>query len=232
MTNYSTAASTSQAMVSSLFKSMYMQMAAALTLTGITAFFLARSEAFMYYLMNNPSIIWIALFAELGVVILLSARVMRMSITTATLMFILYSVLTGVTFTTIFLAYDLSTIATTFFVTAGTFFSMSLIGYLTRMDLSRIGNLLYMMLIGLLIATIVNIFVASSTLHWVITYAGVLIFTGLIAFDTQKLKEIFMEYGSADESGQKLALMGALTLYLDFINLFLYLLRIFGNSRD
>lgn len=232
MTNYSTAASTGQAMVSSLFKSMYMQMAAALTLTGITAFFLARSEAFMYYLMNNPSIIWIALFAELGVVILLSARVMRMSITTATLMFILYSVLTGVTFTTIFLAYDLGTIATTFFVTAGTFFSMSLIGYLTRMDLSRIGNLLYMMLIGLLIATIVNIFVASSTLYWVITYAGVLIFTGLIAFDTQKLKEIFMEHGSADESGQKLALMGALTLYLDFINLFLYLLRIFGNSRD
>ena len=121
MTNYTTAASQTQAMVASLFKSMYMQMAAALTLTGITAFFLSRSEAFMYTLFNNPSLIWIALFAELGVVILLSARVGRMSITTATLMFILYSVLTGVTFTTIFLAYDLGTIASTFFVTVKKF---------------------------------------------------------------------------------------------------------------
>lgn len=232
MTNYTTAASQTQAMVASLFKSMYMQMAAALTLTGITAYFLSRSEAFMYTLINNPSLIWIALFAELGVVILLSARVGRMSITTATLMFILYSVLTGVTFTTIFLAYDLGTIASTFFVTAGTFFTMSLVGYITRMDLSRIGNILYMMLIGLVIATVVNIFVASTTLHWIVTYAGIVIFTGLIAYDTQKLKEMFMEYGTADENGQKLALMGALTLYLDFINLFLHLLRIFGNSRD
>jgi FtsH-binding integral membrane protein len=89
-----------------------------------------------------------------------------------------------------------------------------------------------MMLIGLVIATVVNIFVASTTLHWIVTYAGIVIFTGLIAYDTQKLKEMFMEYGTADENGQKLALMGALTLYLDFINLFLHLLRIFGNSRD
>ena len=210
-----------------------MQMAAALTVTGLTAYFLSQSEAFINYLFTNPSLVWICLFAELGVVMWLSARVMHMSMGSATLLFILYSVLTGVTFSTLFLVYDLGTIATTFFATAGTFFVMSLVGYVTKMDLSRVGNVLYMMLIGLVIATVVNIFVASSTLYWVITYAGVLIFVGLIAFDTQKIKHLFLEYGSADEVGQKLSLLGALTLYLDFINLFLFLLRIFGgSSRD
>lgn len=233
MTNYTTAQSQTQSMVSSLFRSLYMQMAAALTVTGLTAYFLSQSEAFINYLFTNPSLVWICLFAELGVVMWLSARVMHMSMGSATLLFILYSVLTGVTFSTLFLVYDLGTIATTFFTTAGTFFVMSLVGYVTKMDLSRVGNVLYMMLIGLVIATVVNIFVASSTLYWVITYAGVLIFVGLIAFDTQKIKNLFLEYGSADEVGQKLSLLGALTLYLDFINLFLFLLRIFGgSSRD
>lgn len=207
-------------------------MAAALTLTGLTAYFLSQSVDFITYLYTHPSLVWICLFAELGVVLLLSARVMRMSMSAATLLFILYSVLNGVTFSTIFLVYDLGTISTTFFVTAGTFFAMSLVGYVTKMDLSRIGNVLYMMLIGLLIATVVNIFVASSTLYWITTYAGVIIFVGLTAWDTQKLKQIFYDYGTNDESGQKLALLGALTLYLDFINLFLFLLRIFGGSRD
>ena len=232
MTQFTTAEAQSQSMIASLFKSMYMQMAAALTLTGITAYFLSNSYDFMYFLYNNPSMLWIAFFAQLGVVIWLSSRVMRMSMATATLLFVLYSVLTGVTFTTIFLAFDLGTIASTFFVTAGTFFAMSVVGYVTKMDLSRVGNVLFMMLIGLVIATIVNIFVASTTLYWIITYAGVIIFVGLIAYDTQKLKQIFLEYGSNDETGQKLALYGALTLYLDFINLFLFLLRIFGGSRD
>ncbi|MBR5132572.1 MAG: Bax inhibitor-1/YccA family protein [Alistipes sp.] len=233
MTNYTTAQAQSQSMIASLFKSLYMQMAAALTLTGITAYFLSQSYDFMAFIFNNPSMLWIVFFAQLGVVIWLSTRVMRMSMGAATLLFVLYSVLTGVTFTTIFLAFDLGTIATTFFVTAGTFLAMSLIGYATKMDLSRVGNVLYMMLIGLLIATVVNFFVASSTLYWIITYAGVIIFVGLIAYDTHKIKQLFLEYGSADESGQKLALLGALTLYLDFINLFLFLLRIFGgSSRD
>lgn len=233
MTNYTTAQSQAQSMLSTLFKSMYMQMAAALTLTGITAYFLSQSEGFWAYLATHPNMLWIAMFAQLGVVIWLSARVMNMSMSTATLLFILYSALTGVTFTTIFLAFDLGTIATAFFVTAGTFFTMSLVGFATKMDLSRVGNVLYMMLFGLIIATIVNIFVASSSLQWIITYAGVIIFVGLIAYDTQKLKHLFLEYGSADESGLKLALLGALTLYLDFINLFLFLLRIFGgSSRD
>lgn len=232
MTNYTTTGAGTQSMVSALFKSLYMQMAAALTLTGLTAYFTSQSQAFWTTLATNPSLLWILLIAQIGLVIWLSARVMRMSIGMATILFIAYSVLTGITLSSIFLVYDMGTIATTFFVTAGTFLTMSIVGYTTRMDLSRIGNLLLMLLIGVIIATIVNIFVASSTLYWVITYVGVIVFVGLIAWDTQKLRTLFLEYGSADEGGQRLALLGALTLYLDFINLFLHLLRIFGGNRD
>lgn len=232
MTHYASTETRTQSMVSTLFKSLYMQMAAALTVTGLTAYFVSNSVAFWNMLATNPSMLWIFIIAQIGLVIWLSARVMSMSMGMATLLFIVYSVLMGITLSTIFLVYSMGTIATTFFVTAGTFFTMSLVGYTTRMDLSRIGNLLFMMLIGLIIATVVNIFVASSTLYWVITYVGVIVFVGLIAWDTQKLRNLFLEYGSADESGQKLALLGALTLYLDFINLFLYLLRIFGGNRE
>jgi FtsH-binding integral membrane protein len=184
-------------------------------------------------LATNPSSIWILAIAQIALVVWLSARVMSMSMGMATTLFIIYSVLTGVTLSSIFMIFSIGTIATTFFVTAGTFFAMSLIGYVTKMDLSKVGNVLYMMLIGLVIATIVKLFVASTTLYGITTYAGVIIFVGLIAWDTQKLKHIFYEYGTNDENGQKLALLGALTLYLDFINLFLFLLRIFGgSSRD
>lgn len=234
MENFST--STSQAMtqekVSSLFKNMYMQMASALALTGVTAFVLSESASFMTYLIYNPWLWWVCMLAEVGVVVYLSARVMKMSTNMATLMFVLYSMLTGVTLSTIFIVYQMDTIATTFFVTAGTFFAMSLIGYFTKTDLTKMGSILRMLLIGLIIATVVNIFVASSALYWITTYVGIIIFVGLIAYDTQKIKDIFYKHGAADESGYKLALMGALTLYLDFINLFLYLLRFFGASRD
>lgn len=234
MENFST--STSQAMtqekVSSLFKNMYMQMASALALTGVTAFVLSESASFMTYLIYNQWLWWVCMLAEVGVVIYLSARVMKMSTNMATLMFVLYSMLTGVTLSTIFLVYQMETIATTFFVTAGTFFAMSLVGYFTKTDLTKMGSMLRMLLIGLIIATVVNIFVASSALYWITTYVGIIIFVGLIAYDTQKIKEIFYKHGSVDESGYKLALMGALTLYLDFINLFIYLLRFFGASRD
>ena len=232
MANYATTGTNAQSMVSTLFKSLYMQMAAALTITGLTAYFLSQSATFWEMLATNPSSIWILAIAQIALVVWLSARVMRMSMGMATTLFIIYSVLTGVTLSSIFMIFSIGTIATTFFVTAGTFFTMSLIGYVTRMDLSRIGNLLYMMLIGLIIATVVNIFVASSTLYWVITYVGVIVFVGLIAWDTQKIRNIFIEHGTADENGQKLALLGALILYLDFINLFIYLLRIFGGNRE
>ena len=232
MAHYTSTQTAAQSLVSTLFKSVYMQMAAALTVTGLTAYAVANSPQLLYALFSNSASIWILLIAQFGLVIWLSSRVMRMSLTSATLLFILYSVLTGLTFSSIFFVYTFESIASTFFVTSGTFFAMSLVGYTTRMDLSKIGNILYMLLIGLLIATVVNIFVASSGLYWVITYAGVIIFTGLIAWDTQKLKTIFLEYGSADDSGHKLALLGALTLYLDFINLFLFLLRILGGNRE
>ena len=232
MENYTTSSHVvNQSIVSTLFKSTYMQMAAALAVTGLTAFFLSDSATFLSMLEGSTSILWIALFAELGVVMWLSAALHRLSMTAATMLFILYSVLNGVTLSTIFMMYTTESIATTFFVTAGTFFVMSLIGYVTRIDLSRMGNILMMMLVGFIIATVVNIFLASGTLYWILTYAGVIIFVGLTAWDTQKLKMIYLQHGTPDESGQKLALLGALTLYLDFVNLFLFLLRIFGDRR-
>ena len=232
MENYTTSSHVvNQSIVSTLFKSTYMQMAAALAVTGLTAFFLSDSATFLSMLEGSTSILWIALFAELGVVMWLSAALHRLSMTAATMLFILYSVLNGVTLSTIFMMYTTESIATTFLVTAGTFFVMSLIGYVTRIDLSRMGNILMMMLVGFIIATVVNIFLASGTLYWILTYAGVIIFVGLTAWDTQKLKMIYLQHGTPDESGQKLALLGALTLYLDFVNLFLFLLRIFGDRR-
>ncbi len=221
-----------QSVVATLFKSLYMQMAAALTITGLTAYFIASSPELMATIFSNRASVWILIFAQLGVVMWLSSRALSMSMTAATLLFILYSVLTGVTFSVIFLAFTGETIATTFFITAGTFLAMSLVGYLTRMDLTRMGSILFMLLIGVIIATVVNIFMHSETIYWVTTYAGVVIFVGLIAFDTQKIKHIFMSVDSVDETTQKVALLGALTLYLDFINLFLFLLRILGGNRD
>ena len=144
MTNYASSTTATQSMVSALFKSLYMQMAAALTVTGLTAYLLAGSASFWNMLATNPSMVWILFIAQIGLVIWLSARVMKMSMASATMLFIAYSVLTGVTLSSIFLVYSLGTIATTFFVTAGTFFVMSLVGYTTRMDLSRVGNVLYM----------------------------------------------------------------------------------------
>ena len=232
MANFvSTHQSATSSAVSTLLKSVYMQMAAALTVTGLVAYFLSESMTFWEMLSTNPSLIWITIIAQFGLVIWLSARLQKMTMTAATLLFILYSALMGVTMSSIFMVYAEESIAATFFVTAGTFLAMSVIGMVTRMDLTRLGSILLMALIGLIIATIVNIFVASDTLYWIISYAGVLIFVGLTAFDTQKIKSMITEYGTADEMGYKLALFGALTLYLDFVNLFLYLLRILGN-RD
>lgn len=231
MSNYTSTQTASQSLTSTLFKSLYLQMSAALTITGLVAYFLSQSQAYIDMLVNNSGMIWVILIAQIGIVVLLSARLHKMSMTTATLLFILYSAITGVTFGSIFLAYSMSDIIATFFVTAGTFFVTSLVGYITRMDLSKMGSILYMLLIGLVIATVVNIFLGSSGLYMVCTYLGVLIFVGLTAYDTQRIKNMFNEHGTADENGQKLALMGALMLYLDFINLFIYLLRLIGG-RD
>lgn len=231
MTQYTSTKTVTQSLIATLFKSLYLQMSAALTITGLVAYFLSQSDAYLDMLINSPAMVWVILLAQLGVVIWLSARLHKMSITSATVLFIAYSVLTGVSFGSLFLVYEMSDIIATFFVTAGTFFVTSLVGYMTRMDLSKMGSILMMALIGLIIATVVNMFLGSEGLYMVCTYAGVLIFVGLTAWDTQKIKNLFYEYGTADENGQKLALMGALMLYLDFINLFIYLLRLIGN-RD
>ena len=151
----------------------------------------------------------------------------------ATALFVAYAALNGVTLGVIFLVYTMSSIAVTFLVTAGTFCAMALIGSVTKLDLSKMGSFLFMALIGLIIASIVNIFWANSTLYWICTYAGVLIFTGLTAYDVQKIRQLCMATEDQGfETSRKIAILGALTLYLDFVNLMLYLLRILGNRRN
>lgn len=220
------------AVFAKLMRSVYLWMVLALVITGLTAAYVASSPAYISALVNNPVLFYGVIIAELALVFILSGRIHKMSFTSASLMFILYSLLTGVSLSTIFLAYTESSIATTFLITAGTFGTMSLVGFVTKKDLSKFGGILFMALIGLIIATLVNIFLVSDTLGWIINYVGVLIFVGLTAYDTQKIKQMVREYGTdINEQTQKMALMGSLSLYLDFINMFLYLLRIFGN-RD
>lgn len=220
------------AVFAKLMRSVYLWMVFALVITGLTAAYVANSPAYISALVNNPMLFYGVIIAELAVVFILSGRIHKMSFLTASLMFIFYSLLTGVSLSTIFLAYTESSIATTFLITAGTFGTMSLVGFVTKKDLSKLGGILFMALIGLIIATLVNMFLVSDTLGWIINYVGVLIFVGLTAYDTQKIKQMVREYGTdINEQTQKMALMGSLSLYLDFINMFLYLLRIFGN-RD
>jgi FtsH-binding integral membrane protein len=231
MANYVSHQTAAEVAVSALFKSVYMQMAAALSITGLVAYFLSQSIDFWYFLAENSSMIWIIFIAQIGLVVWLSARITRMSMTSATLLFILYSALMGVTMSSIFMIYTMSSIASVFFITAGMFLVMSLLGYLTRMDLTRLGSLLFMALIGVVIASVVNIFLGSETLYWIVSYVAVVVFVGLTAYDTQKIKHMLTEYGQVDEMGYKLALYGALSRYLDFVNLFLYMLRIFGDRK-
>ena len=217
---------------SALMRKVYTWMALALTITGFTAYYVASSPAILQAIMTNKILFFGLLIGELALVWGVSAAINRLSLTTATLLFILYSVLNGVTMSFIFLAYTMTSIASVFFITAGTFAAMSLYGYFTKADLSKMGQILFMALIGLIIATIVNLFIKSSGLTMILSYVGVLIFVGLTAWDTQKIKQMLQVAPDTGEAAQKVALMGALSLYLDFINLFLYLLRIFGNSRD
>ena len=214
-----------------LMQKTYLWMTMALAITGLTAYIVAGNEMILNILFNFRAAIWILFIAEIGLVISLSAAIERLSLTTATLMFIVYALLNGVTFSTLFLAYSLPSLATTFFVTAGTFGAMSAVGFFIKKDLSFIGRILIMALIGIIIATVVNIFLASTGLDVIITYLGVLIFVGLTAYDTQKIKKMFQMAPDVSAHTQKYAVLAALTLYLDFINLFLYLLRFFGNRK-
>lgn len=216
-----------------LMRKVYLWMTLALTVTGLTSFYIASNPGMLQAIFTSRGAFWLLVIAELALVFILSARIMRMSFATAGIMFVAYSVLNGVTMSFIFIAYTQSSIAGAFFVTAGTFLAMSLVGYATKRDLSSFGSMFLMALIGLIIASVVNIFWANSVLYWVITYVGVLLFVGLTAYDTQKIKYMLQAYGDeVNESTQKLALLGSLILYLDFINLFLYILRIFGRNDN
>lgn len=224
---------TSSVSFPAVMKNVYLWMTFALAMTGLTAAAVATQPQIQQMIFGNPVAFWGCAIAELVLVIVFSARIMSMSLTTAGLVFAAYSILNGVTMSFIFMAYTMESIATTFFITAGTFGAMSLVGYTIKKDLGTMGRILFMALIGVIIATVVNMFVHSSALQFGISILGVLIFTGLTAYDTQKIKMMVEMYGDQpDEGVMKLALLGSLTLYLDFINLFLYLLRFFGNSRD
>ena len=215
-----------------LMRKVYLWMALALVITGLTAYFVATNETLLTMLVTNQILFWGLAIAELGLVIGLTAAINKLSLTTATLMFVIYSVINGATMSFIFLAYTASSITNVFFITAGTFVAMAAFGYFTKTDLSSMGKYLVMAIIGIIIASIVNIFTKSEGLTVILNYLGVLVFVGLTAYDSQKIKEMLLAAPDAGEGAQKVALLGALSLYLDFINLFLYLLRILGSRRD
>lgn len=217
----------------SFFNKTFLWMFGALLVTAVTSLLVA-STSLAITILSNPYLLWGSLIAELVMVIVLSARINKMSFTTAAIMMIAYSILNGITLSFIFLAYKLGSIASTFFITAGMFGAMALIGANTKKNLQPAYRYLIMAVIGLVIALVVNAFMKSSGFDYIISIAGVLIFTVLTAVDTQKIKLLLREgtaNGADQETLNKIALMGSLELYLDFINLFLYLLRIFA-SRD
>lgn len=206
-------------------------MFAGLAITGMVAYFTATSHTTMSFLTNHIYIIYIVLFAEIFMVYILSERIEKFTVFEATLIYLSYAALNGFVFSIFFIIYTKSSIATTFYITAGTFGFMSFYGYVTKKDLTSWGNLLFMALLGLIIASVVNIFLRSSTLYWVVTFIGIITFVGLIAYDTQKIKEMNIIGNEGTDEDSKEAIIGALELYLDFINLFLYLLRIFGKKK-
>ncbi len=215
-----------------LMRNVYIWMTCGLAMTALTAMIVGRNENWVYTLATS-GMYWGLLIAEVVLVIFLSARINKLSFATAGLMFAAYAILNGVTMSIIMLAYTAESIAQAFFVTAGTFGGMSLVGFFIKKDLSAMGRTLMMALIGFIIATLVNIFWQNSMMASILNYAGVIIFVALTAYDTQKIKVMLQQaqYAGISDQTNKLALMGSLTLYLDFINLFLYILRFFGNRK-
>jgi uncharacterized protein len=209
----------------------YGWMCAALAITGFVAFYVAGTPALANKIATTPGLLFGLIIIELVAVGALVMLVNKMSAAMATLVFIAYSALNGVTLSMIFLIYTPASVASAFFITSATFAAMSCYGWYTKRDLTAIGSLCFMALLGLIIASIVNMFLHSTGLYWIISYVGVLIFVGLIAYDTQKIKAMSRNIYVNSDSGKKTALLGALALYLDFINLFIMMLRIFGNRR-
>ena len=207
----------------------YGWMAVGLLLTAFVAWFASNNDQLIMFLAR---IMWVLLIAEIGLVFAISGMINRLSGSTATTLFMLYSVINGCTFSIYFLYYTSSSIASVFFITAGMFSALAVYGYTTKRNLSGLGSFLFMGLIGIVIASLVNIFLQSAPLMWAITYIGVFVFAGLTAYDTQKLKEFGVNLSQNDQNMfRRYVILGALTLYLDFINLFIMLLRIFADRR-
>lgn len=223
--------STSITVTNTFFQKVYLWMTAGLAVTSLASFMMLSSPSAQQLIFGNRLVFYGLIFAELGLVIAMSAAINRISATTATLMFLGYSALNGVTFAAIFLIYTSSSIASAFLVTSGTFAAMSVYGYATKRDLTGFGSFLFMGLVGIIIASVVNIFLQSTMIYWITSYIGVFVFVGLTAYDTQKIKQIGQSGFTNEQDRKKAAILGALRLYLDFINLFLMLLRIMGNRR-
>lgn len=218
--------------IATLLTGVYYWMTFALGISALCAWAVGSTPALTKLIFQNPILTTVLIFAELGLVIAVSWGINKMSAATATALFAFYAALNGITLGSIFLVYSIPAITAAFATTAGTFAVMAVYGSVTKRDLSKLGSILFMALLGLVIASIVNIFLRNSGLDWIITYAGVLIFVGLTAYDAQKVKQLYITMGGDAETNRKIAVLGALTLYLDFVNLFLYLLRIFGGKRN
>ncbi|MBW1777691.1 MAG: Bax inhibitor-1/YccA family protein [Deltaproteobacteria bacterium] len=222
-----------QVWVNEFVRSVYNWMAVGLTLTGAIAYGVAGSPSMIRLIFGNQILFFGLIIAELGLVFYLSARIQRLQAGTATALFVLYAGLNGVTLSFIFLVYTKTSIASTFFICAGTFVAASIYGMSTKRDLTSMGSFMAMGLIGIIIASVVNLFFRSTGMQMIISYIGVIVFVGLTAYDTQKLKAMAMTQPAGLDAGvvRKGAILGALSLYLDFINLFLMLLRILGNRE-
>lgn len=220
-----------KSIVNSVMKNVFTLMTLALAATGAISYIVSNNIQIIKAIIENQPLFWGLIIGELVLVMVLSAMINRISFTTALILFALYSVINGVTLAPLFIVFTAESIASAFFVTAGTFGAMAIFGYITKFDLSGIGKILIMALFGLIIASIVNIFLASSQMEMITNYAGVLIFTGLTAYDTQKIKNMVQENINNENIIPKLSVIGSLTLYLDFINLFIKLLQLMGKRK-
>jgi FtsH-binding integral membrane protein len=218
----------------SFIRSVYNWMAIALSLTGLTAYYVSHNETMAQLLYGTPGLMMVLIFATLGFVFFLSARIQKIKATTATALFTIYSILNGITLSFIFMVYTSTSIVSTFMICSVTFLCCSVYGMVTKKDLTSLGGFMFMGLIGIVIASVVNIFLQSSGMQMIISYVGVVVFIGLTAYDTQKLKTmaVTLPNNATGAMVRKGALMGALTLYLDFINLFIMMLYIFGGRKD
>lgn len=215
--------------VSQYIAKVYGWMFLALMVTAVSGYYVASSEAMINFIVGNKIGFWVVLIGQLFLVGYMSARINKISVQTATALFFIYSALNGLIFGILFLVYTPASLLTVFGITAGTFGVMSAVGYYTKQDLTKFGQIMFFGLIGLILASIVNFFMKSEMMYWILSYVGVAVFVGLIAYDTQKIKAYALM--ESEEMRKKGAILGALALYLDFINLFIYLLRLFGSRR-